>query len=251
MKSSRCCWSLSLLLVAAYLPSAAQSFLVRKSHYATIAVFPSSTTSPTSLDLFRSKSASQIENPNVIEIESHVDWMEMLHDENDADITAVTFHASWCKFCQKFKLKWNRKIVRPFSTEVKFASVEFGANKKLCQSLNIKQLPTVQFYTRNGNLVSSFPCGPKSFGVVQKTMNRYLEMDLEQLEREAALWEARVQHSSSGGGENTDIPIALEEAEGESSDVDAPDDEEEEPELYLRKRDRFKKKLSRKKDVVS
>ena len=79
---------------------------------------PSLSPSLSQLGLFRSKQQSAA---GIQEIESHADWLELLHDseeEEDDDeetptITAVTFHASWCKFCQKFKMKWYRKLVRP------------------------------------------------------------------------------------------------------------------------------------------
>jgi hypothetical protein len=184
-----------------------------------------------------------------------VDWLE-LHADFDEDedltpssrkiITAVTFHASWCKFCQKFKLKWNRKLVRPLKNTVNFASVEFGANRKLCQSLNINTLPTVQFYCE-GKLLSSSPCGPKGFSTLQNTMTKYLEMDLRELEQQALLCE-RIESNISRSGNV--VPVAIEDDSPTQNDNDAYDDNNFEPGLYLRKRDRLKKKLTRSKGMT-
>jgi thioredoxin-like negative regulator of GroEL len=144
------------------------------------------------LAIFRHKSAGK---PDNVQIESHADWMELHEDFNtelpgkQKMIIAVTFHASWCKFCKKFNLKWNRKLVRPLKDTVKFASVEFGINQKLCKSLNVKQLPTVQFYC-DGELLSSFPCVPKGFSKIQKTLQTYLEMDSAALKQQSKIWAA-------------------------------------------------------------
>lgn len=202
--------------------------------------------SVTALSMFHSQTKG---SSHVLNIESYVDWLE-LHDDEEFDqkkITAVTFHASWCKFCQKFKLKWNRKMVRPYQDAVNFASAEFGANKKLCQSLSINKLPTVQFY-HNGKLLSSFPCGPKGFSTVQKTMTKYLEMDSSELARETQRWEEQESKNPIPRTSGTAIPVAMEE---KSSGQDEENDNGRrtyEPDLYLRKRDRLKKKLSRRKN---
>jgi thiol-disulfide isomerase/thioredoxin len=207
--------------------------------------------SSTVLHLFRSKTVDS----NVTVIESYVDWLE-LHEDFDEDedltpssrkmITAVSFHASWCKFCQKFKLKWNRKLVRPLKDTVNFASVDFGANKKLCQSLNINQLPTVQFYFK-GKLLSSFPCGPKGFSTLQNTMTKYLEMDSRELEQQALLYEGQASNISGSGNV---VPVAIEDDSSTQNDNDDHDDNNFEPGLYLRKRDRLKKKLIRSKGTT-
>lgn len=182
----------------------------------------------------------------ITEVESHIDWAELLEGD-DRRITAVNFHASWCKFCQKFKSKWYGKCVRRFGDRiddasgelletgsVRFASVEYGANQKLCRSLRIKELPTVQFYSK-GQLLSSFPCGPKGFATVQAAMKHYLEATQEELDREAAAWETK--NTLSIDARNPDA--------GMHTNKEAHD--EAEPALFLRKRDRLKKKLGRQK----
>ena len=143
------------------------------------------------LELFRSRKErlnGGNNNKYVREIESHIDWMELLQgDEDDFDaednttttrIVVVTITATWCRHCKKFTRRWNHKLVHAYYNKAKrkdtrkknkgsgdvtgsvetrvvpvFASVACdGANKHLCRSLNIEQLPTVQFYW-NGELM--------------------------------------------------------------------------------------------------
>ena len=98
--------------------------------------------------------------------------------------TAVRFHAAWCKSCQRFGMKYQglaqevadcvdsqNNIVKEGA--VQMGAIEFGANKELCKSLNIKRLPTVHFYQR-GKKVAGFPCGPAKFALVQETIERHL-----------------------------------------------------------------------------
>eukprot|EP00980_Cylindrotheca_fusiformis_P007499 scaffold1559_cov114-Cylindrotheca_fusiformis.AAC.4 len=222
-------------------------------------------------------------------IESYVDWLELFDYDNDYDdddnddndennnkkkITVVTFHASWCKYCQKFNRKWDRKMVRPYynnnnnknvllqDATIQFASVEFGRNQKLCQSLHIEKLPTVQFYySCNGNnllLLSSMPCGPNGgFSTIQKIMSIYLKMNDDELQEEAHQWEQQQQQQQSEKRTAAPVvPVAMEEKEendislslSDPQDVTIISDDENsyyEPDLYLRKRDRLRKKLSR------
>ena len=130
----------------------------------------------------------------MMEVQSHADWMELLFEDNEAaesSIKAVFFHASWCKFCQRFKLHWNRQR-RIYGDTVTFASVEYSTNKKLCQSLDVEHLPTIQFYHQD-SLLHSAPCSPKNICAVKQRLELYLTMDEDQLEEAAELWEQGVE----------------------------------------------------------
>jgi thioredoxin-like negative regulator of GroEL len=74
------------------------------------------------------------------------------------------------------------------TTQVRFASVDYGTNRKLCQSLNIQQLPTVQFYYGEESL-TSFPCPPKEFKQLPRMLMKYLDRDHAQLEQVVQEWE--------------------------------------------------------------
>ena len=203
------------------------------------------------LNLFRSRRHRHSDSLNrIVEIESHIDWMELLEEDSDYErndddddptttkLVAVTFTAPWCRYCPKFIHRWNRKLVhRYYKNEAKrikreekvkkkgdsgleeeeedcsmkdtketkkirvvptFASVELNAStKKLCLSLNIQQLPTVQFYWK-GELINSFPSygggGVSKSGIsfARETLQRYLQMtSIDELEDEKMIWSIR------------------------------------------------------------
>lgn len=68
--------------------------------------------------------------------------------------------------------------------QVRFAEVEFGANKELCESLGVKKLPSVFFYSQ-GSKVDGFPCGPKKFSKLLSKVSDYRSMSPEELAFEA------------------------------------------------------------------
>lgn len=178
-------------------------------------------------------------DPNIVSVESHADWSELFLDEEDGDkeqmqLTAVTFTASWCKFCQKFKQMWSRKCARKYSDRVKFASVDYPTNKKLCKSMGIRKLPTIRLYY-TGDLLTSFPCGPKSFKLAQERLVSYVDMTPVELEQ-AVVKHYKIEQQQMSQSINDNSPI--EEYESES-----PALEEDAPSLFLRKRDRLKQKL--------
>ena len=131
-----------------------------------------------------------------IVIKSHADWMEFLFDleeeEKAPPIKVVFFHASWCKFCQRLRLKWNRqRRMCASSAGATFASVEYTANRKLVQSLDIEHFPTIQFYYQD-ELLHSAPCSPKSFPEVKQRLELFLGMDEEQMEEAVEAWQEGV-----------------------------------------------------------
>lgn len=234
-----------------------------------------------------------LEPPMVHEIESHADWLELLwfddddDDDNDQEemitndddkssssqkqqqqpipkkklpITAVTFHASWCRYCLKFLKKWNRKVVAnpQLNQHLRFASVEYGANRKLCQSLKIQKLPTIQLYYGQ-DLFASFPCPPKEFKRVPALLSQYLTLHHDEMQLAVEAWTRNQQPAASNNAvlhkrssRNDDQPIEITEQDDDSSNLINDDDDSaassiSEPELFRRKRDRFLDKLKRRK----
>jgi len=57
---------------------------------------------------------------------------------------------------------------------VRFGSIEFGANTGMCRTLEIKKLPTIHIYHK-GCKLTSFPCGPKKFPMLQETLQYYMQ----------------------------------------------------------------------------
>ena len=70
------------------------------------------------------------------------------------------FYATWCKSCQRFGLKYRHlardegdhiigteaedSIAVTHTGEVRFAEIEYASSAKLCKTLKVKKLPTVQ-----------------------------------------------------------------------------------------------------------
>jgi len=128
----------------------------------------------------------------------------------DDRLCVIKFHASWCKSCQKFGLKFRKLAVKQgdwinhqqhnketltqppeivHDGLVRFGSLEFGANKELCRSMGIKRLPTVQIYNGDQQLVSSFACGPSKFPLLLAKLDKYMSMSAEELRFEADMAE--------------------------------------------------------------
>ena len=183
-------------------------------------------------------------------ITSHADWMELFWlDDDDEDttaqklpITAVSFHASWCRYCLKFQRKWNHKLVPKAShtaaaaAAVQFASVEYGANRKLCQQLKIEHLPTVHFYYGD-SLLQSFPCAPKHFSQLPLLLEKYLAMSHDQLVTVTEEYETTRKAAT----------VKMEPMEfSDDNDESSPS----EPELFSRRRDRFRSRRDQLKEKL-
>jgi thioredoxin-like negative regulator of GroEL len=116
-------------------------------------------------------------DPMIDTIESNADWMEQVLSDHQGDdqVTVVNFHSKFCKSCQQFDGVYRRKYVRKYGKEpsnFSFASVEWTKNKSFCKTLNIKALPTVQFYYR-GQLLTSLTGGAKLCKQYTETFDYY------------------------------------------------------------------------------
>jgi len=114
--------------------------------------------------------------------------MEQSNSNDDNKITVVKFHAAWCKSCQRMNHQWEGKILRKYSDNDKFqfASVEFGRNKKLCESLGIAKLPTVRYYYQ-GEVISSLSGGAKKMPQYKKAFEQYETATTAELQFEAQM----------------------------------------------------------------
>jgi len=118
----------------------------------------------------------------------------------DDRITLISFHASWCKSCQRFGLLFKRlakdkadwaahtRHKAPILEDgsARMASIEWAANTKLCRSLGVERLPSVHFY-KNGRKLSGFPAGPSKFQIVKDRLAYYESLSDAELEFEADL----------------------------------------------------------------
>lgn len=105
------------------------------------------------------------------------------------------FHAAWCKSCQKVGVKfrhlaldvtdiYNNRGELVSTGKVRMASVEFGANPRLCRSLGVKRLPSMYIYKGSVGRIAAFPCGPQKFSDLVEKIQHYLELTDEQLKFE-------------------------------------------------------------------
>jgi thioredoxin-like negative regulator of GroEL len=136
----------------------------------------------------------------VTRIDSQEAFQEYLQAPDDR-ITVISFHAVWCKSCQKFgklfgklakeEADWvagdtnaNSDILE--TGAIRLASVEWVANTALCRSLGITTLPSVHYY-QNGHKLTGFGAGPSKFQVVRDRLTYYQSLSKAELEFEASL----------------------------------------------------------------
>jgi len=110
----------------------------------------------------------------IVEINSPAELATFLH-QDDA-LCVIKFHAAWCKSCQRFGLKYQGLAHKyKSSSNVRFASIEFGANMVMCRKLGIKRLPTIHMYQKDKGKIDAFCCGPKKFPMLLERLKRHME----------------------------------------------------------------------------
>jgi thioredoxin-like negative regulator of GroEL len=197
-----------LLLIAASLPLQSIAFVTTSSHRHVPASVAASLTKP----LQMSGTASEWYTPptpaphqaklpkHAIPVVTHIDSQEAFQEylqAPDDRITIVSFHAAWCKSCQKFGQLYQKLAkergdwvaddaddVLLEAGEIRFASVEWGANTELCRSLEITRLPSVHYY-QNGRKLAGFSAGPSKFQLVKDRLTYYQSLAKAELEFEA------------------------------------------------------------------
>jgi thiol-disulfide isomerase/thioredoxin len=144
--------------------------------------------------------------PLVTHINSAEAFQEYLQAPDDR-ITVVSFHAAWCKSCQKFgrlyqklandRADWvaggaknkknkNSDAVILETGEVRLASIEWKANTELCRSLGVSRLPSVHYY-QNGRKLAGFSAGPSKFPLIKDRLTYYQTLSKAELDFEANL----------------------------------------------------------------
>lgn len=109
--------------------------------------------------------------------------------EEDDGLCVIKFYASWCKSCAKFGLKYrklaldygDRKVAATTGIrnkgKVRFAEVEFNANRLLCKTLKVRSLPTVHIYKKGKGKVAEMIKRPSEFQDVVDEINRLLALE--------------------------------------------------------------------------
>lgn len=133
------------------------------------------------------KKYAGVARPQITTVEEIKDFLEFLGE--DDRLCVVKFHASWCKSCQKFGIRYKKlalkegdKIDRRGTVlekgRVRFAEVEFTANADLCRTLGVHKLPYIHIYSGSKGRVADFACGPKNFPLVIEKMNKFLDKEM-------------------------------------------------------------------------
>lgn len=142
--------------------------------------------------------------PKVTAIHNQDELLEFLAE--DDRLCVVKIYASWCKSCHKFGVKFrhfaqqhadltDNKGTLIHKGQVRFAEIEYGANRILCKSFGIKKLPYVQMYKMSPDSerlaslsvsdesdnfikgqIDGFVCGPAKFErLVAERVDRMVE----------------------------------------------------------------------------
>jgi thioredoxin-like negative regulator of GroEL len=208
-----------LFLLAASLPLESIAFVTTAPHRRAVsALATASITKPLQTSDARTPPATlpqQTKLPrNAVPVITHIDsaaaFQEYLQAPDDR-ITVVSFHAAWCKSCQKFgrlyqklavdRADWvagdtkilkinknnkNKNAVILETGEVRLASIEWKANTELCRSLGVTRLPSVHYYQK-GRKLAGFPAGPSKFQLVKDRLTYYQTLSKAELDFEANL----------------------------------------------------------------
>jgi thioredoxin-like negative regulator of GroEL len=197
-----------MFLIAASLPLESIAFVSTSSHRRVPALAAASITKPLQMSDAASEwytpptpaphqaKLPKHAHPVVTHIDSQEAFQEYLQAPDDR-ITVVSFHAAWCKSCQKFGQLY-QKLAKERADwvaddadgdileagAIRFASVEWGANTELCRSLEITRLPSVHYY-QNGRKLAGFSAGPSKFQLVKDRLTYYQSLAKAELEFEA------------------------------------------------------------------
>jgi thioredoxin-like negative regulator of GroEL len=214
-----------LLLLAASLPLESIAFVTTSSHGPVPALATAIITKPLRMSDAASEWYTPLASPSLqskrpehaVPVVTHIDSPEAFQEylqAPDNRITVVSFHASWCKSCQKFgrlyqklateEADWVAGAAKDIKDSkhdkkennadadiletgaIRLASIEWGANTEFCRSLGIKRLPSVHYY-HNGRKLGGFPAGPSKFELVKDRLTYYQSLSKAELEFEANL----------------------------------------------------------------
>lgn len=115
-----------------------------------------------------------------------------------------------CKACAGFNLRLDKikaehaDVVNTITGEVitpgdiRFASVEWGANEELCQAQGIEKLPTTRYYV-NGELKKEVTGGVKKLEEHKAIINYYLQKQQKQSRQAASAQEKSIENTLTTG----------------------------------------------------
>lgn len=140
-----------------------------------------------------SQQQSSGSGPKIFSIQQPQDLLDFVIE--DERLSVIKVHASWCKTCQIFDLRYRKLAIQygdystkttPTTTEggvrrgkVRFAEMQYDnpANTEICELLNATKLPYLLLYKGTKGKVDEFRCNPANFQRLVDTVNEYLVDD--------------------------------------------------------------------------
>jgi thiol-disulfide isomerase/thioredoxin len=139
-----------------------------------------------------SQQQSSISGPKIFSIQQPQDLLDFVID--DERLSVIKVHASWCKTCQIFDLRYRKLAMQYGDTtatttptsedgvlrgKVRFAEMQYDnpANTEMCELLNATKLPYMMLYKGTKGKVDEFQCNPANFQRLIDAVNGYLVDD--------------------------------------------------------------------------
>lgn len=143
-----------------------------------------------------SQQQSSSSGPKIFSIQQPQDLLDFVIE--DERLSVIKVHASWCKTCQIFDLRYRKLAMQrgdystattPTTTttteggvrrgKVRFAEMQYDnpANTEMCELLNATKLPYMLLYKGTKGKVDEFQCNPANFQRLVDTVNEYLVDD--------------------------------------------------------------------------
>lgn len=122
--------------------------------------------------------AENIESIDVIEIESASQFHQEL--KNSKTPIIVDFYATWCGPCKNFAPFFDR-FAHTFSGKIKFLKVNVDVGDELARQYQIKGIPSLVVFDKNGNLLSK-KTGSNEINELTTSLEPYSQQTAAQIE---------------------------------------------------------------------
>ena len=145
------------------------------------APLPSSAATPaqpvTAAPAAASTPASPTTTGTPTKITSMKEWDDVVINNPLDEVTIVYFSAKYCRTCKVFTRKLQVAVDQINDDRLRVATAELTENRQsgLFKHLDVKQMPTIQFYYKGELLTNLEGILPKNFDQVNKAMEYYLQ----------------------------------------------------------------------------
>jgi len=102
----------------------------------------------------------------------------MKSGHKDGDLVCIKFYSSWCKSCKAIAPKYDA-LADKYDDRVYFCEMRFTKDmKETFSDLQVKKMPSFQFWRGEKGRLETKVCGPSKFREVGRTLEKYLEGDI-------------------------------------------------------------------------